>query len=66
MDPNTWKKIKDAYVSASEMNAGARAKFLDEHPTEIRDRVAKLLNANDLAGEFIENPFLVDQVKMDS
>lgn len=66
MDPNTWKKIKDAYVSASEMNAGARAKFLDEQPTEIRDRVAKLLNANDLAGEFIENPFLVDQVKMDS
>src|SRR5215207_6499409 len=61
MEPNTWKKIKQAYAEALELDPLERAGYIDGLPSEIGPQVMRLFAADKGAGDFIEKPFLLEQ-----
>jgi serine/threonine protein kinase len=61
MDQTRWKLIKNAYAESAERAEPERIVYLAKMPDDIRIEVNKLLDADMQAGDFIEQPFLVEQ-----
>lgn len=60
MDPVLWKEIKLACAEALQIPARERHAYLDSLTQAVRSEVERLIAADQVAGSFIENPFLVE------
>ena len=59
MTPERWKKIKDVFDAASEIESSKRIKFLDNacvNDAKLRSEVQNLLDSFEQAESFIEHP----------
>ncbi len=63
MTPERWKRIEAAFESVIDLDAEARAGYLNAHfaeDEELRHEVQKLISSSESAGEFIESPIWAD------
>ncbi len=60
MNSTDWQEIKEIFNAAYELPVPERAAFLDGYAEDLRSEVEKLLSANDSAGDFIDEPALVE------
>lgn len=60
MNSAEWQKIKKVFNGAMDVPGQERAAFLSKYDDGLRLEVEKLINANDDAGDFIDEPVLVE------
>ena len=61
MKADHWKRIKDAYSAALDLERPELANYLSRLDEDIRAEVERLISADADAGSFIENPYLVER-----
>lgn len=61
MEADHWKKIKDAYSAALDLDRPELAEYLSRLDEDTRAEVERLIAADADAGSFIENPYLVER-----
>ena len=61
MEPDRWKRIKDAYTVALDLKGSDLAGYFNRLESDIRNEVERLIAADKDAGGFIENPYLVER-----
>jgi serine/threonine protein kinase/tetratricopeptide (TPR) repeat protein len=60
MNSTRWLEIKEIFNAACDLPLENRASFLEKYDVSLRLEVIKLLNANDEAVDFIEEPAMVE------
>ena len=60
MNSTRWLEIKEIFNAACDLPQENRATFLEKYEVSLRFEVEKLLNANDEAVDFIDEPAMVE------
>ena len=60
MKTDEWQKLKEVFNAAIDLPENERESFLEKQDANLREKVAKLINANENANDFIVESAFVD------